>query len=64
MVNCLDFGRFLAGAAREKSSNCVSPMPNGSAVEGGPGRLLTNLEMMIKAQSVLRETFYNVLDFR
>jgi hypothetical protein len=23
-VNCLDFGRFLAGAAREKSSNCVS----------------------------------------
>jgi len=25
-VNCLDFGRFLAGAAREKSSNCVSPI--------------------------------------
>jgi len=24
-MNFLDFGRFLAGAAREKSSNCVSP---------------------------------------
>jgi len=24
-MNCLDFGRFLAGYAREKSSNCVSP---------------------------------------
>jgi len=24
-MNFLDFGRFLAGTAREKSSNCVSP---------------------------------------
>ncbi len=24
-MNLLDFGRFLAGCAREKSSNCVSP---------------------------------------
>ena len=24
-MNCLDFGRFLAGYAREKSSNFVSP---------------------------------------
>ncbi len=24
-MNFLDFGRFLAGCAREKSSNCVSP---------------------------------------
>jgi hypothetical protein len=27
-MNCLDFGRFLAGVAREKSSNCVSPVRN------------------------------------
>jgi hypothetical protein len=25
-MNILDFGRFLAGAAHEKSSNCVSPI--------------------------------------
>jgi hypothetical protein len=24
-MSFLDFGRFLAGCAREKSSNCVSP---------------------------------------
>jgi len=27
-MNLLDFGRFLAGCAREKSSNCVSPKPS------------------------------------
>jgi len=27
-MNFLDFGRFLAGAAREKPSNCVSPNQN------------------------------------
>ncbi|WP_448598710.1 HD domain-containing protein [Thermoleptolyngbya sp.] len=58
-VNYLDFGRFLAGCAREKSSNCVSPkrfMPNASAA---PERLIQQLQFVLeidKLKGILRQT--------
>ncbi|WP_448596576.1 hypothetical protein, partial [Thermoleptolyngbya sp.] len=38
-MSFLDFGRFLAGAAREKSFNCVSPINSGFWI-GGFGLLI------------------------
>ncbi len=37
-MNFLDFGRFLAGAAREKSSNCVSPSSKYVRTDGAARR--------------------------